>query len=91
MNIKIEQRVLKVGEKFVLQKQNNPTVRSIAHEFGWSKSTIHKDVTERLQECDKSLYDEVNDIIQKNKDERNIRGGNATKKKYLSHKKITTK
>lgn len=86
MNLKIEQRVLNVGEKFVLQKEQNPTVRSIAQEFGWSKSTIHKDIVERLKECDNSLYNEVNEILQKNKEEKNIRGGDATKKKYLAIK-----
>lgn len=87
MNIKIEKRVLQVGEKFVLQKHQDPTVRSIAHEFGWSKSTIHKDVTERLKECDESLYNEVNNIIQKNKSERHIRGGKATKQKTFQKQK----
>lgn len=86
MNIKIEKRVLKVGEKFVLQKENNPTVRSIAYELGWSKSTIHKDVTERLKECDSSLYNEVNKILQKNKEEKHIRGGFATQKRFIKQK-----
>lgn len=82
MNIEIEKRVINVGEKFILQKNLNPTVRSMAIEFGWSKSTIHKDVTDRLKECDINLYNEVNEILQNNKKERNIRGGEATRKKY---------
>jgi len=87
MNIKIENRVLRHGEKFVLQKDKNPTVRSFAKEEGWSKSTMHKDLTERLKECDMGLYLEAQEIIQKNKDERHIRGGEATRQKCLSLKK----
>ena len=83
MNIRIEQRVLSIGERFVLQKEQNPTVRSIAYEYGISKSTVHKDVTKRLRECDRSLYTEVQKILEKNTEERHIRGGEATKRKYL--------
>lgn len=83
MNIRIEERVLNVGEKFVLQKEQNPTVRSIAKEFNVSKSTIHKDVSERLKECNLSLYKEVQEILEKNIEERHLRGGEATKIKYL--------
>lgn len=83
MNIRIEERALNVGEKFVLQKENNPTVRSIAKELGVSKSTIHKDVSERLKECNLSLYKEVQEILEKNTNERHLRGGEATKIKYL--------
>lgn len=83
MNIRIEERALNVGEKFVLQKENNPTVRSIAKELGLSKSTIHKDVSERLKECNLSLYKEVQEILEKNTKERHLRGGEATKIKYL--------
>lgn len=83
MNIEIERRVLSLGEKFVLQKDKNPTVRSMAKIEKRSKSTIHKDLTERLKECDMNLYNEVNEILQKNKNERHIRGGEATKQKCL--------
>lgn len=83
MNIRIEERALNVGEKFVLQKEKNPTVRSIAKELGVSKSTIHKDVSERLKECNLSLYKEVQEILEKNTNERHLRGGEATKIKYL--------
>lgn len=83
MNIRIEERVLNVGEKFVLQKEKNPTIRSIAKELGLSKSTIHKDVSERLKECNLSLYKEVQEILEKNTNERHLRGGEATKIKYL--------
>lgn len=83
MNIRIEERALNVGEKFVLQKEQNPTVRSIAKELGVSKSTIHKDVSERLKECNLSLYKEVQEILEKNTNEKHLRGGEATKIKYL--------
>lgn len=83
MNIRIEERVLNVGEKFVLQKEKNPTIRSIAKELGLSKSTIHKDVSERLKECNLSLYKEVQEILEKNTNERHLRGGEAIKIKYL--------
>lgn len=83
MNIRIEERVLNVGEKFVLQKEKNPTIRSIAKELGLSKSTIHKDVSERLKECNLSLYKEVQEILEKNTNERHLRGGETIKIKYL--------
>lgn len=58
------------------------TVRVAAAYFGISKSTVHKDVTERLEDIDKNLYHEVRSILQKNLSERHIRGGMATKNKY---------
>jgi len=82
MNIEIEKRVLDLGEKFVLQKDFNPTVRSIAKQEKISKSTVHKDM-ERLKECNLELYYEVRKILEKNKEERHIRGGEATKQKCL--------
>ncbi|MBO5131127.1 MAG: sporulation transcriptional regulator SpoIIID, partial [Romboutsia sp.] len=60
----------------------NTTVRQTAKTFGVSKSTIHKDVTERLEEINPSLAQEVKKVLEKNKSERHIRGGLATKKKY---------
>lgn len=83
MNIEIKERALNLGEKFVLQKESNPTVRSIAQQENISKTTVHKDLTERLKECNLKLYNEVNEILQKNKEERYIRGGEATRQKYL--------
>ena len=59
---------------------NNATVRATAKKFGISKSTVHKDVSERLIKI--QLYSEVKKILEKNKQERHIRGGMATKKKY---------
>ncbi|MGN0804258.1 MAG: sporulation transcriptional regulator SpoIIID [Candidatus Coproplasma sp.] len=64
------------------------TVRSCASNFGISKSTVHKDVTERLAEIDIGLYADVRKILAKNLSERHIRGGMATKRKYESRKKL---
>lgn len=75
----IVRRVVTEGE-FIAE--NGATVRAAAQYFGVSKSTVHKDVTERLQEIDKSLYEEVKKVLSKNLSERHIRGGLATKTKY---------
>ena len=83
-NIVIEARALELGEKFVLCK--DATVRSLAQETGYSKSTIHKDLSERLKEINGTLYEEVREKLDTNKEERCIRGGNATKQKYLNIK-----
>ena len=61
---------------------NGATVRDAAAHFGISKSTVHKDVTTELYRINRSLYGEVQEILQKNKMERHLRGGEATKKKY---------
>ncbi len=58
------------------------TVRSVAMRFGYSKSTVHKDLSSRLVEIDKTLYDRVALLLNENKEQRHIRGGNATKLKY---------
>ena len=62
---------------------NKATVRDAAKQFGISKSTVHKDVTEKLKKRNYSLFKEVEKILQINKSERHLRGGEATKKKYL--------
>ena len=59
------------------------TVRKTAIKFGVSKSTVHKDLTERLPQIDHHLAEEVRDILDINKSERHIRGGMATRQKYL--------
>ncbi len=64
--------------------ENHATVRAVASKFGISKSTVHKDVTEKLERVNRSLYEEVKNILDINKSERHIRGGEATKRKYLS-------
>ncbi|MBC8536181.1 sporulation transcriptional regulator SpoIIID [Feifania hominis] len=66
--------------------ENNATVRQSAKHFGVSKSTVHKDVTERLSQLNHELYTEVKAVLEQNKAERHIRGGQATKEKYLSQK-----
>ncbi len=60
------------------------TVRDAAAKFSISKSTVHKDVTEKLKKSDPILYREVKNILDINKAERHLRGGEATKRKYLS-------
>ena len=67
--------------------KNKSTVRGAAQKFGISKSTVHKDITEKLKKENKALYLEVEKILQINKSERHIRGGEATKQKYLNNKK----
>ena len=62
--------------------ENNTTVRATAARFGISKSTVHKDVTQNLKNINKSLYLDVKSVLEKNKEERHLRGGAATKKKY---------
>ncbi|MBE7088780.1 MAG: stage III sporulation protein D [Clostridiales bacterium] len=62
--------------------QTGSTVRATAAYFNISKSTVHKDVTERLIEIDNQLYTEVRKVLNKNLSERHIRGGIATKNKY---------
>lgn len=62
--------------------ENRTTVRAAAKKFGISKSTVHKDVSERLPKVNPALYAQVKDILEINKQERHIRGGLATKMKY---------
>ena len=63
---------------------NNATVRAVAAHFGISKSTVHKDVTQVLKKINKPMYYKVQQVLAKNKQERHIRGGEATRKKYIS-------
>ena len=79
MRSHIEERAIVVA-KYILEK--NTTVRQTAKTFGVSISTIHKDVTERLEEINPTLAKEVKMVLEKNKSERHIRGGMATKLKY---------
>ncbi len=62
--------------------ENKATVRTAAAEFGVSKSTVHKDVTERLRRVQPALYAQVRALLDRNKAERHIRGGLATRRKY---------
>lgn len=75
----IEQRALEIGEYIV---EEGATVRQAAGKFGISKSTVHKDVTERLEQINSGLANEARRVLDTNKSERHIRGGQATKAKY---------
>lgn len=72
-------RIFKEAEYIV---DTGATVRQAAKVFHFSKSTVHKDVTERLYSVDKTLYKQVKKVLEKNLSERHIRGGEATKRKY---------
>ena len=80
MNKRIIARVLEEG-KYILD--NDKTVREMAGIFGISKSTIHKDLRERLFLIDKDMYSKVSNILQYHMDIRHIRGGESTKRKFL--------
>jgi putative DeoR family transcriptional regulator (stage III sporulation protein D) len=75
----IRRRVLELSE-YILETK--ATVRQAARVFGVSKSTVHKDVTERLPGVNKQLARRVKKVLDLNKSERHIRGGEATRKKY---------
>ena len=75
----VEERAVELGE-YILQ--NNATVRAAAKRFHISKSTVHKDVAERLQTVDPQLYGQVRHVLEVNKAQRHIRGGQATRRKY---------
>ena len=62
--------------------EHNTTVRAVAKEFHISKSTVHKDVTDRLKKLNPNLYAQVKAVLDQNKSERHIRGGIATREKY---------
>lgn len=64
--------------------ETGATVRQTAKRFGISKSTVHTDITARLMKTDSDLYDKVRAVLDFNKDERHIRGGEATKEKFLA-------
>ena len=66
--------------------ETGATVRSAALKFGISKSTVHKDISERLPQCNALLYRQVRHILDRNKAQRHIRGGIATRNKYLLQK-----
>lgn len=80
----IQKRVLEISQ-YILE--SSATVRQTATVFGVSKSTVHKDVTERLPLINEMIASRVRQILETNKAERHLRGGEATKKKYSSKKK----
>lgn len=75
----IEERAMEIARYII---ENNTTVRQAAKHFGISKSTVHKDVTERLMQINSALAKEARKVLDVNKQERHIRGGMATKEKY---------
>ena len=79
MKVNIEERVYELAEYIIA---NRATVRAAAKQFGISKSTVHKDLSERLENYNRNLYLQVKEILEQNKAERHIRGGIATRKKY---------
>ena len=76
----IEERAISIANYII---DNNATVRQTAKEFGISKSTVHKDVTDRLMQVNPALAKQARKVLDVNKQERHIRGGLATKEKYL--------
>ena len=82
-----EDRAVRFAQYIV---ETGATVRETAKEFHISKSTVHKDVTERLPKINSRLYQQVKSVLEKNKQERHIRGGMATKRKY-AHEAASSK
>lgn len=82
----IEERAMEIANYII---ENNATVRQTAKAFGISKSTVHKDVSERLAQINPTLAAEARKVLDVNKSERHIRGGMATKEKYLHMEKKT--
>ena len=79
MNSAVEERAVELGE-YILE--HKATVRLAAKKFHISKSTVHKDLSIKLRYINSSLYNEVKKVLDLNKSERHIRGGEATKRKY---------
>lgn len=75
----IEKRACELAV-YIIETQS--TVRAAAKKFGVSKSTVHKDLSERLEHCNRALYEQVKEVLALNKAERHIRGGLATRRKY---------
>ena len=75
----MEERAERLAQYII---ENRTTVRAAAQKFGISKSTVHKDISERLPQFNRSLYLQVKEVLEVNKAQRHIRGGIATRKKY---------
>ena len=75
----MEERAERLAQYII---ENRTTVRAAAQKFGISKSTVHKDVTEHLYTLNRALFQQVKQVLEKNKAERHIRGGLATREKY---------
>lgn len=81
----IEERILELANYTI---QTRSTVRETASKYGISKSTVHKDLQDRLPSVNQKLYHDVNEVLMLNKSERHIRGGLATKNKYISQSRF---
>jgi putative DeoR family transcriptional regulator (stage III sporulation protein D) len=79
IHAELEERAVRLA---VYMIENRGTVRAAAARYGVSKSTVHKDLTQRLPDYDPALYREVKELLDRNKAERHLRGGAATRKKY---------
>lgn len=75
----LDERIIDIGTYI---SENNATVRAAAKHFGISKSTVHKDMTDKLRRLSPALYVQVRAVLDTNKAERHMRGGEATKQKY---------
>jgi len=84
LNDYIEKRVMEISNYIM---ETSATVRQVAKIFGVSKSTVHKDITERLPLVNRALAQEIKNILEYNKSERHLRGGEATRIKYQTLKK----
>ena len=81
MQFIVEERAVELGRYIV---ENSTTVRAAAKQYGISKSTVHMDVSRRLERLDPTLYEQVRAVLYVNKAQRHIRGGIATREKYRS-------
>ena len=84
MKQNIEERACELALYII---ENKATVRAAAKHFGISKSTVHKDLSERLEQINRPLYLQVKEVLEFNKAERHIRGGMATRMKYKGKEK----
>lgn len=78
------ERCIMLAEYLISEKT---TVRGVAAHFGISKSTVHKDITENLRKVNHQIYEQVKEILETNKKERHLRGGEATRRKYATTRK----
>ena len=83
MEENIQNRVLTVAHAILKRKD---TIRKVASIYGVSKSTIHKDLSDRLYQIDVDLYEQVRELLEYNKSVRHLRGGQSTRLKYLQNK-----
>ncbi len=84
MAVTIEERACELAVYII---ETGATVRTAAKHFGISKSTVHKDLSQRLPQYNKRLYRQVRQVLDENKAQRHIRGGMATRRKYQQNKK----